>query len=126
VNIVYVILAIIIVFVIVNKFNTRGIKHLNVETAQELAKDSTVTILDVRTPEEFAQGHLQKARLIPVGEIANRIGELSTLKDKQILVYCHSGIEAPPHARSFKKMDLRKSTILTGGLAHGRLVEIKS
>ena len=63
-NIVYVILAIIIVFVIVNKFNTRGIKHLNVETAQELAKDSTVTILDVRTPEEFAQRRAERAAAV--------------------------------------------------------------
>jgi NADPH-dependent 2,4-dienoyl-CoA reductase/sulfur reductase-like enzyme len=91
VNIVYVILALIIVFVIVTKFNNRGIKHLNVENAQELVKDSTVTILDVRTPQEFAEGHIQRARLVPVAEINDKIGELSTLKDKQILVYCHSG-----------------------------------
>ena len=116
-NIVYVILALIIVFVIVNKFNTRGIKHLNVETAQELAKDSTVTILDVRTPEEFAQGHLQKARLIPVGEIANRIGELSTLKDKQILVYCHSGNRSATACKILQKNGFTKVDNLDGGIS---------
>jgi phage shock protein E len=116
VNIVYVILAIVIVFVIVTKFNNRGIKHMNVENAQELVKDLAVTILDVRSPEEFAQGHLQKARLIPVGEIANRIGELSSLKDKKILVYCHAGNRSAVASRILMKNGFTSVENLDGGI----------
>jgi rhodanese-related sulfurtransferase len=117
VNIVYVILALIIVFVIATKFNNRGIKHLNVENAQELVKDSTVTILDVRSPEEFAQGHLQKARLIPVGEIVNKIGELSSLKDNRILVYCHSGNRSTAACRILQQNGFTKVDNLDGGIS---------
>lgn len=116
-NTLYVILAIIIVFVIVTKFNNRGIKHMNVENALELVKDSTVTILDVRSPEEFAQGHLQKARLIPVGEIADRIGELSLLKDKKILVYCHAGNRSAAASRILMKNGFTSVENLDGGIA---------
>ena len=116
-NIVYVILAIIVVFVIVTKFNNRGIKHMNVENAQELVKDLAVTILDVRSPEEFAQGHLQKARLIPVGEIADRIGELSLLKDKKILVYCHAGNRSAAASRILMKNGFTSVENLDGGIA---------
>jgi rhodanese-related sulfurtransferase len=116
VNIVYVILAIIVVFVIVTKFNNRGIKHMNVENAQELVKDLAVTILDVRSPEEFAQGHLQKARLIPVGEIADRIGELSLLKDKKILVYCHAGTRSAAASRILMKNGFTIVENLDGGI----------
>ena len=115
-NIVYVILAIIVVFVIVTKFNNRGIKHMNVENAQELVKDLAVTILDVRSPEEFAQGHLQKARLIPVGEIADRIGELSLLKDKKILVYCHAGTRSAAASRILMKNGFTIVENLDGGI----------
>ena len=116
-NIVYVILALIIVFVIATKFNNRGIKHLNVENAQELVKDSTVTILDVRTPQEFAEGHIQRARLVPVAEINDKIGELSTLKDKQILVYCHSGNRSAVASRILQKNGFTKVDNLDGGIS---------
>ena len=116
-NIVYVILALIIVFVIVTKFNNRGIKHMNVENAQELVKDSTVTILDVRTPQEFAEGHIQRARLVPVAEINDKIGELSTLKDKQILVYCHSGNRSAVASRILQKNGFTKVDNLDGGIS---------
>lgn len=48
-------------------------------------------ILDVRTPREYAAGHLRNAVLVPVQELQSRVQELSKEKNNQILVYCHSG-----------------------------------
>ena len=47
-------------------------------------------LLDVRTPEEFADGHLPSAMNIPVQELEARIGELER-KDRPIVLYCRSG-----------------------------------
>lgn len=47
------------------------------------------TLVDVRSPEEFAGGHIDGAINVPVGEIANRMGEIP--KDKVVVVYCRSG-----------------------------------
>lgn len=38
------------------------------------------TLLDVRQPEEYEQGHLPGAVLIPVAELADRLGELDPAK----------------------------------------------
>ena len=46
-------------------------------------------LLDVRSPQEFAQGHLEDAINIPVQSLAQRITELP--QDKQLIVYCRSG-----------------------------------
>ncbi len=35
-------------------------------------------LVDVRTPKEYERGHLPGARLIPVGELADRLSELDT------------------------------------------------
>jgi sulfur-carrier protein adenylyltransferase/sulfurtransferase len=35
-------------------------------------------LIDVRTPKEYEQGHLPGARLIPVGELADRLSELDS------------------------------------------------
>jgi len=37
-------------------------------------------LVDVRTPEEYETGHLPGARLIPVGELADRLSELDPKK----------------------------------------------
>ena len=48
-------------------------------------------ILDVRTPKEFAAGHIAGAILIPDYEIREKAESILTDKDQLILVYCRSG-----------------------------------
>lgn len=48
-------------------------------------------ILDVRTGEEYATGHIEGAVLIPVSEISDRAEEELPDKNMLILVYCRSG-----------------------------------
>lgn len=51
-------------------------------------------LLDVRTPAEFAAGHLDGARLVPYEQIAAQIGALAADKHAAIVLYCHSGRRA--------------------------------
>lgn len=51
------------------------------------------TLLDVRTPGEFAAGHLPNAVCIPLGELAGRVGELGP-KDRAVVLYCASGVRS--------------------------------
>ena len=48
-------------------------------------------ILDVRTPEEFAERHIEGAILIPDYEIGENAESILTDKEQLILVYCRSG-----------------------------------
>ncbi len=48
-------------------------------------------ILDVRTEEEYADGHIKGAMLIPDYEIGKKAKLILTDKDQLILVYCRSG-----------------------------------
>ena len=54
-----------------------------------LQQRNNVYLLDVRTPQEFQQGRLAGARLIPIDQVMQRLGELP--KDRPILVYCAVG-----------------------------------
>jgi len=53
--------------------------------------DRSLVVLDVRTPEEYRQGHVAGARNIPHTELAARIAELEDARDADIVVYCRSG-----------------------------------
>ena len=48
------------------------------------------TIVDVRTPEEYAGEHYPNAINIPYGQVAQRIGEFKQMA-KPIIAYCRSG-----------------------------------
>lgn len=56
-----------------------------------LENDTNVTLLDVRTPQEFASEHIEGATLIPVSDLEQNLDKLQESKDKKILVYCRSG-----------------------------------
>ena len=49
-------------------------------------------VLDVRSPEEFKEGHVPGAVNIPYDQIASRLGEVP--KDKDVVLYCRSGRRA--------------------------------
>ncbi len=43
-------------------------------------REDEYNLVDVRTPKEYAEGHLPGARLIPVGELPDRLAELDPKK----------------------------------------------
>ncbi|MEM9908294.1 MAG: rhodanese-like domain-containing protein [Cyanobacteria bacterium P01_D01_bin.44] len=56
--------------------------------------DSPPAILDVRTPAEYAEGHVPGAVNIHFREISNRLDEVAALDQQKIVVYCERGIRA--------------------------------
>lgn len=59
------------------------------EAENLIREKKDLQLIDVRTPAEFADGHLAKAKLIPLQELESRLGEID--KSKPILLYCRSG-----------------------------------
>jgi rhodanese-related sulfurtransferase len=56
------------------------------------AGDHDVAVLDVRSPEEYAAGHVPGALNIPFDQVAQRHAEVP--KDKDVVLYCRSGRRA--------------------------------
>jgi rhodanese-related sulfurtransferase len=68
--------------------------------ARELVQ-AGARLVDVRTPGEFAGGHLPGAVNIPVDELDGRLGELQP-KEGAIVLYCRSGRRSAIAARTLK------------------------
>ncbi|QAA23401.1 rhodanese-like domain-containing protein [Sporolactobacillus terrae] len=65
-------------------------EELTPEEVERLIRNHTpVSIIDVREPFEFAEGHIPRAINISVNEIQNRIGEIN--KEQEHVMVCHSG-----------------------------------
>ncbi len=67
-------------------------EQINAEEAKALMDTQTdYIVLDTRTAEEFAEGHIAGAALIPYDEINAKAPSVLTNKAQLILVYCRSG-----------------------------------
>ncbi len=85
-------LMLVTLFVACNGNNKRAYEQITPAEAKEIMEsEEGYVILDVRTPEEFAEGHIEGAILIPDYEIAEKAEKVLTNKDQLILVYCRSG-----------------------------------
>lgn len=62
-----------------------------------------VQIIDTRTAEEYLQGHLKGALHIPVDELRDRLNEID--KDKELYVYCQSGLRSYLACRILQQHD---------------------
>lgn len=74
--------------------NEQEAVYLNI-TAQEaktlMERESDYIILDTRTQEEYDQGHIPGAILIPHDRIEARAAQLLPEKDQLLLIYCRTG-----------------------------------
>ncbi|WHX49827.1 rhodanese-like domain-containing protein [Paenibacillus woosongensis] len=59
------------------------------ELSARLKKGEAVKMLDVREPEEWAAGHIEGAKHIPLGQVLERLRELDA--DEELIVICRSG-----------------------------------
>lgn len=68
------------------------LKQFHIEDIEEIIEKEDVVRLDVRTKEEFAYGHIEGFRNIPVDELRERLDEIE--KSKPVYVMCQSGLRS--------------------------------
>ena len=70
-----------------------GYKTISVSDANAMIQSSpNLLVVDVRTPQEYAQGHLKGATNIPLSDLPVQIGGLD--RNRPILVYCQTGVRS--------------------------------
>lgn len=62
--------------------------------ARRTTGDTGLVILDVRSPEEYAAGHVPGAINVPHDALEGRLSALPQLQDHDVVVYCRSGRRA--------------------------------
>ncbi|GIV95426.1 MAG: Zn-dependent hydrolase [Herpetosiphonaceae bacterium] len=70
------------------RFDRRSARDLQTQAAER-----GMAILDVRTPAEYAAGHIPGALNIPLNQLQSRVREIP--RDQPLLVYCQSGARSP-------------------------------
>ncbi len=84
------------------------------ELDDEMKQGKRIVLLDVREPYEYDIVHLENSKLIPLGELSNRVSELNSADD--IVAYCHSGARSAMATDFLRSMGYKKVRNLEGGV----------
>ncbi len=86
-------------------FNFLRSNNLNQDKAYEqLQNDSTIKVIDVRTKEEFKEGHIKGSINIPLNTIPQRFQSALPKKEQTIFIICLSGARASDAVAYLKKV----------------------
>src|SRR5712671_4821477 len=94
----------------------KGYQDVNVEQFDKLRSDKKNVVLDVRTPEEFAAGHIPGATNIDLhsADFQKKVSELD--KSKTYLVHCAAGGRSATACGKLSKLNFTNCYNLLGGM----------
>jgi rhodanese-related sulfurtransferase len=85
----------------------------SLEVAELLGKPEAPVIVDVREPDEYAEGHIPGSRLIPLGTLPERMAEIPS--EGEVIVVCRSGGRSTAACQHLQAAGYRVKN-LTGGM----------
>lgn len=98
--------------------SSSGISTISAVEAAAIVADppEDLVVLDVRTPEEFAEGHLADAVLVDfyAADFADQLAALDT--DVPYLVYCRSGNRSGETLEVMRRLGFRSAVDVDGGI----------
>lgn len=91
------------------------------ELQTQLKTDKDTVVIDVRTPEEFAQGHIPGAKLFPLGswtphQLISMI-QAEHPNHRKVYVACASGMRAGKACELLRESDIENIVLIEGGTA---------
>ncbi|HEX7080963.1 MAG TPA: rhodanese-like domain-containing protein [Gammaproteobacteria bacterium] len=89
--------------------------HVSAADAVRLMNGGAI-VIDVRSPEEFQQGHIVNARNVELARLTSDPGSLKKQKNKVLITVCDNGINSNRAAGVLRKAGFEKVFSLKGGL----------
>ncbi len=90
------------------------------ELVSRLDSNTAPVILDVRTPDEYAAGHIPGAINIDYRELPERSLELQPMRDRDIVVYCERGVRARVAEETLQGAGFTRILLLNGDMTAWR------
>jgi rhodanese-related sulfurtransferase len=97
-------------------YRWRGVQDVDALSAHALRRTRSVPVLDVREPFEFEAAHIEGVMLIPLGQLASRVGELEHLRQDTLLVVCRGGVRSAQACLILDRLGFAAPRNLAGGM----------
>ncbi len=85
------------------------------EMAMDLPFDEKIVVMDVRQPNEFAEGHVQDAMNVPLDEFSDLVNIANIEEEQNVYIHCGAGYRSTIAASLLKRQGVHNIRIIQGG-----------
>jgi rhodanese-related sulfurtransferase len=93
-----------------------GIQEVDHIGAMQLINHKNALVLDVREQSEYDAGHILNSKLIPLGKLSERLGELEKYRERPVVLVCRSGQRSASACSMLGKKGFTQVLNLSGGV----------
>ncbi len=95
---------------------TEHYKVLEVAQFEQAISENTVTLIDVRTPEEYQSGHIKSAQNVNIQSSDFKAQMKRFDREKPVYIYCRSGARSAKAGKILEEMGFKEVYDLKGGV----------
>jgi len=99
----------------------KGGKKITPQDLINLTNQDAAQLIDLRSSNEFNDGHITGSINIPYTDLEDRIHEIKKQEDKSLVLICDTGSQSANAGEALNKSGFEKTVILSGGIGAWRL-----
>jgi rhodanese-related sulfurtransferase len=112
---------IVAVILLIRSNAVKGGKKITPQDLVSLTNQEAAKLIDLRSPNEFADGHITGSINIPYADIEDRLHEIKLQEGKSLVLICDSGSQSANAGEVLNKSGYQNTVILSGGIGAWKL-----
>ena len=111
----------VVVILLIRSNAVKGGKKITPQDLVSLTNQDAAKLIDLRSPNEFADGHITGSINIPFADIEDRLHEIKLQEGKSLVLICDSGSQSANAGEVLNKSGYQNTVILSGGIGAWKL-----
>ena len=111
----------VVVILLIRSNAVKGGKKITPQDLVSLTNQDAAKLIDLRSPNEFADGHITGSINIPYANIEDRLHEIKLQEGKSLVLICDSGSQSANAGEVLNKSGYQNTVILSGGIGAWKL-----
>ena len=111
----------VVVILLIRSNAVKGGKKITPQDLVSLTNQEAAKLIDLRSPNEFADGHITGSINIPYADIEDRLHEIKLQDGKSLVLICDSGSKSANAGEVLNKSGYQNTVILSGGIGAWKL-----
>ena len=111
----------VVVNLLIRSNAVKGGKKITPQDLVSLTNQDAAKLIDLRSPNEFADGHITGSINIPYADIEDRLHEIKLQEGKSLVLICDSGSQSANAGEVLNKSGYQNTVILSGGIGAWKL-----
>jgi len=111
----------VVVILLIRSNAVKGGKKITPQDLVSLTNQDAAKLIDLRSPNEFADGHITGSINIPYADIEDRLHEIKLQEGKSLVLICDSGSQSSNAGEVLNKLGYQNTVILSGGIGAWKL-----